>query len=105
MPDADAEHRPAGGDALADRVVEPPARAARGALDVTDARDDRERRLAHDPGSLETTARARAASADRRCAGCRRRSRRHDPHAAPFVERMPAAAGCDTPRAAPGRAP
>ena len=45
MPDADAEHRPARGGALAQRVrdgLEP----ARGALDVADAGDHGERRLA-----------------------------------------------------------
>ena len=49
--DADPEHRPAGGDAVADRVVEAVrGEPARGALDVADAGDHRERRLAHGSG-------------------------------------------------------
>ena len=46
--DADPEHGPPCRDPVADRVVEAGSRKpARGALDVADAGDDRERRLAH----------------------------------------------------------
>ena len=46
--DADAEHRPAGRRAVSQRLVDAGAREPGGrARDVTDAGDDRERRLAH----------------------------------------------------------
>ena len=101
--DADPRHRPPGGDALAQRVVEPVAREPRGrALDVTDARDQRERRLAHEP---------RVDGHDRLHPGPRERRREraevagpvvgeHDPHAAPFVERIPASPGATACRSA-----
>ena len=83
--------RPAA-DAVADRLVEPVDREAPGsALDVPDTGDHRERRVAH-LGRVDR---------DRRLGTCPREGRgdraeiagavvgEHDPHAIPFVERMP----------------
>ena len=94
--DADAEHRPAGRDAVADRVVEPVRLEAPGStLHVPDPGDDCERRLAN----------LRRIDRDRRLGSCPREGRadrakiagavvgEHDPHAMPFVERMPPSPG------------
>ena len=90
--DTDPEHGLAGGDAVADRLVEAVrGEPARGALDVADAGDHRERRLTHGSGVGRD-----------RCLGAGPGEGRGDRaqvagavvgeddlHAMPFVERMP----------------
>ena len=90
--DADSGHRPAGVDALAQRIVETVAGKAGGrALDVPDARDQRERRFEDDVGvGRDDRFDPRACERGReraQVAGAVVGDR--NPHAAPFVERMP----------------
>ena len=65
--DADPEHGPAGGDAIADRLVEAVGREpARRALDVADPGDHRERRVAHDVAASIVIDALRACAGERR---------------------------------------